>query len=164
MFDRNESVNVTRKFLIALGMELQPSTNTLVDQETKSPIYFEGKIVKANNDPDKALYISDYDVKLDPLDPKCTKIVERLFGKFLDDNSSPDMQNIHEVLAYFFDKNEEDRLYRLNIKYEDGTKWVGNWFLNKILCYLEAIFSIDGTFDDIDLKIYDVDQDEEENK
>ena len=108
MFDRNESVNVTRKFLIALGMELQPSTNTLVDQETKSPIYFEGKIVKANNDPDKALYISDYDVKLDPLDPKCTKIVERLFGKFLDDNSSPDMQNIPEVLAYFFDKNEED--------------------------------------------------------
>ena len=88
MFDRNESVNVTRKFLIALGMELQPSTNTLVDQETKSPIYFEGKIVKANNDPDKALYISDYDVKLDPLDPKCTKIVERLFGKFLDDNHS----------------------------------------------------------------------------
>lgn len=164
MFDRNESVNVTRKFLIALGMELQPSTNTLVDQETKSPIYFEGKIVKANNDPDKALYISDYDVKLDPLDPKCTKIVERLFGKFLDDNSSTDMQNIPEVLAYFFDKNEEDRLYRLNIKYEDGTKWVGNWFLNKILCYLEAIFSIDGTFDDIDLKIYDVDQDEEENK
>lgn len=164
MFDRNESVNVTRKFLIALGMELQPSTNTLVDQETKSPIYFEGKIVKANNDPDKALYISDYDVKLDPLDPKCTKIVERLFGKFLDDNSSPDMKNIPEVLAYFFDKNEEDRLYRLNIKYEDGTKWVGNWFLNKILCYLEAIFSIDGTFDDIDLKIYDVDQDEEENK
>ena len=164
MFDRNESVNVTRKFLIALGMELQPSTNTLVDQETKSPIYFEGKIVKANNDPDKALYISDYDVKLDPLDPKCTKIVERLFGKFLDDNSFPDMQNIPEVLAYFFDKNEEDRLYRLNIKYEDGTKWVGNWFLNKILCYLEAIFSIDGTFDDIDLKIYDIDQDEEENK
>lgn len=164
MFDRNESVNVTRKFLIALGMELQPSTNTLVDQETKSPIYFEGKIVKANNDPDKALYISDYDVKLDPLDPKCTKIVERLFGKFLDDNSSSDMQNIPEVLAYFFDKNEEDRLYRLNIKYEDGTKWVGNWYLNKILCYLEAIFSIDGTFDDIDLKIYDVDQDEEENK
>ncbi len=164
MFDRNESVNVTRKFLIALGMELQPSTNTLVDQETKSPIYFEGKIVKANNDPDKALYISDYDVKLDPLDPKCTKIVERLFGKFLDDNSSSEMQNIPEVLAYFFDKNEEDRLYRLNIKYEDGTKWVGNWFLNKILCYLEAIFSIDGTFDDIDLKIYDVDQDEEENK
>lgn len=164
MFDRNESVNVTRKFLIALGMELQPSTNTLVDQETKSPIYFEGKIVKANNDPDKALYISDYDVKLDPLDPKCTKIVERLFGKFLDDNSSLEMQNIPEVLAYFFDKNEEDRLYRLNIKYEDGTKWVGNWYLNKILCYLEAIFSIDGTFDDIDLKIYDVDQDEEENK
>ena len=164
MFDRNESVNVTRKFLIALGMELQPSTNTLVDQETKSPIYFEGKIVKANNDPDKALYISDYDVKLDPLDPKCTKIVERLFRKFLDDNSSTDMQNIPEVLAYFFDKNEEDRLYRLNIKYEDGTKWVGKWYLNKILCYLEAIVSMDGTFDDIDLKIYDVDQDEEENK
>lgn len=164
MFDRNESIKITRDLLIAIGMEIQPSTNIMVDQETKSPIYFEGKCIKANNDPNKALYISEYDIKLDPLDPKCTKIIERLFGKFLDDNSSEEMQNIPEVLTYFFDKNEDDRTYRLTIKFADGSKWIGNWYMNKILSYLEAIFQLDGTFDNINLKVYDIDQDEESNQ
>ena len=163
MFDRNESIEITKKLLIAIGMELQPNTNVLVDQDTKSPISFDGKIIKANNDVNKSLYVSEYDVKLDPLDPKCTKIIERLFGKFLDDNSSEDMQNIPEVLTYFFDKDDDNHLYRLEIKFSNGDKWIGNWFKNKILCYLESIFLINGTFDDIDLTIYDIDQDDEGN-
>lgn len=170
MFDQNESVEVTRDLLIALGIEIQRGTNLLIDQETKSQLSFEGKFIKANADPDKALYISEYDVKLDPLNPKCTKIMERLFGKFLDDASSEFIQNIPEVLSYFFDKSEpnpaikdDPTKYRLTIKFADGTSWIGNWYLNKILCYDEAIFSIDGTFDNIDLRIYDIEQDEWEN-
>lgn len=158
MFDRNESVEITRNLLIALGIDIQESTNTLIYQDTKSPISFEGKAVKANNDINKSLYISEYDIKLEPLDPKCTKLVERLFSKFLDDSSAPDMQIIPEVLVYFFDKNDEDGTYRVCIKYEDGTRWVGNWYINKILCYIEAIFNIDGTFADTDLRKFDIKQ------
>ena len=161
MFDQIDNVEVTRKLLIALGIEIQKGTNLLIDQDTKSQLSFEGKFIKANIDPEKALYISEYDVKLDPLDPKCTKIMERFFGKYLDDASSEDIQNIPEVLTYFFDTLEEDPVkYRLTIKFADGTCWIGNWYLNKIICYDEAIFSIDGTFGDIDLRIYDVNQDE----
>lgn len=164
MFDQNESVEITRKLLIALGVEVQPGTNLLIDQDTKSQLSFEGKFIKANTDPDKALYISDYDIKFDPLNPKCTKIVERFFGKYLDDASSEDIQNIPEVLSYFFDKSDEEIThYRLNIKFGDGTSWIGNWYLNKVICYVEAIFSIDGTFSDLDLRPFDVDQDEWEN-
>ena len=164
MFDQSESVDITRKLLIALGIEVQPGTNLLIDQDTKSQLSFEGKFIKANVDPDKALYISDYDIRLDPLNPKCTKIMERFFGKYLDDASSEDIQNIPEVLSYFFDKSEaEDGKYRLTIKFEDGTRWEGNWYMNKIICYVEAIFSIDGTFDGIDLRQFDVDQNEWEN-
>lgn len=163
MFDLNESLNVTRKLLIALGLEIQKETNTLIDQETKSQLSFDNKFIKANTNPDKALYISEYDVKLDPLNPKCTKIIERLFGKFLDDSSSEDIQNIPEVTTYFFDKNEIDGKYRLTIKFIDGSSWIGNWYSNKIICYNEAIFSIDGTFNDIDLTIYDIDQEEWDN-
>ena len=158
MFDLSESVEVTRKLLIALGIELQPGTNLLIDQETKSQLSFEGKFIKANINSDRAVYISDYDVKLDPLNPKCTKIVERLFGKFLDDSSSEDVQNIPEVLSYFFDKDKENNKYRLTIKFADGSCWIGNWYMNKIICYDEAIFSIDGAFADIDLRVYDIDQ------
>ena len=94
MFDQHESIEVTRKLLIAMGIEIQKGTNLLVDQETKSQISFEGKFVKANIDPEKALYISEHDIKLEPLNPKCTKVMERFFGNYLDDASSPDIQNI----------------------------------------------------------------------
>ena len=164
MFDQSASAYITRDLLIVLGIEIHDTTNLLIDQETKSQLNFEGKFIKANTDPNKALYISDYDIKLDPLNPKCTKIMERLFGKFLDDASSEDMQSIPEVLSYFFDKSDDDiGKYRLTIKFADGTSWIGNFYMNKILCYVEAILSIDGTFADTDLRPYDVDQDEWEN-
>lgn len=164
MFDMDANIEITRKLLIALGIELQQETNVLIDQDTKSQLSFEGRFVKANINPEKALYVSEYDVKLEPLNPKCTKLIERLFGKFLDDSSSEDIGNIPEVTTYFFDKDEETTKYRLTIKFVDGTSWTGNWFLNKILCYDEAIFAIDGTFiEDVDLRIFDIDQDEWEN-
>lgn len=165
MIDQSASALITRDLLIVLGIEIHDSTNLLIDQETKSQLNFEGKFIKANTDPNKALYISDYDIKLDPLNPKCTKMMERLFGKFLDDASSEDMQSIPEVLTYFFDKSDDGcNKYRLTVKFADGTSWIGNWYLNKVLCYVEGILSIDGTFaEDVDLRLYDVDQDEWEN-
>ena len=158
MFDKNDTIELTRYLLIALGLELEPGTNVLIDQESKSQLTFDGKFIKANTDPEKALYISEHDVKLEPLNPKCTKIMEHLFGKFLDDSSSEDIGNIPEVSTYFFDPNEEKTAYRLNIRFIDGTQWIGNWWMNKIVGYNEAIFSIDGTFADLDLRPYDIDQ------
>ena len=151
------STEILRHFLLVMGLEINDDTGVLIDQDTKSQISFEGKFVKANTDPNKALYISEYDIKLNPVDPKCTKLMERMFGKFIDDNSSEDIGNIPEVLTYFFDKDEQTDKYRLTMKYKDGTTWVGDWYLNKVLCYLDSIFKIGG-FDDIDLIPYDVDQ------
>ena len=54
----NESIELTRKLLIAMGLELQRGTNILIDQDTKSYISFSGKFVKANNDVNKSLYVS----------------------------------------------------------------------------------------------------------
>ena len=65
------------------------------------------------------------------------------------------MQNIPEVLSYFFDKSEDDTKYKLNIKFNDGTSWVGNFYSNKIICYSEAILSLDGTFSTDNLALYD---------
>jgi len=83
MFDMNDSVEITRDLLIALGLEIQPGTNNVYDQETKSLLMFDGKAIKANDNPNKTLYIDEHDIKLDPLNPKCTKLMEMLFGKFL---------------------------------------------------------------------------------
>lgn len=159
MFE-TESILISKKLLLALGLELEKGTNVCIDQETKSLITFDGKFVKANTDPDKALYIDeDHDVKLDPLNPLCTKILERFFGKFLEDNEEE--ENLPHCLSFYFDQDKDTKDFRLCIKFEstETPTWEGTWYHNKILCYLEAIFALDGTFDDIDLKVYDIDYD-----
>ena len=159
MFDYNEITEITRSLLIALGLEIQRDTNVLIDQDTKDQLTFENLFIKANTDPNKALYISEYDIKLDPVDPKCTRLMERLFGKFLDDQSDEYIQNIPEVLTYFFDVDEtnpEIKKYKLTIKFKTGVKWEGNWYINKVICYDEAIFALEGTFADIDLRPFDI--------
>lgn len=165
----DNSMEITRKLLIALGIEIQKDTNLLYDQETKSPIFFEGSPIKANIDPSKGLFITENDIKFEPLNPKYTKIIERFFGKFLDDAAENGYTN--SCLTYYFDRNEEDGRYKLIIKFEKSDngnpeKWEGNLYINKIICFLEAIFSIDGTFDDIDLRPYDIEQniDQEETE
>lgn len=158
MFNPQDCFELTRYLLIALGLEIQPNTGILIDQETKNQLAFDGKFIKVNIDPQKALYISEHDVRLDPIDPKCTKMVELLFGNFLDANSAEGINLIPEVFSYSFDRDMATRKNRLNIKFIDGTKWVGNWYLNKILCYLEAIFILEGTFPNINLYVYDIDR------
>ena len=159
MFE-NESMEITKKLLIAMGFEIKKDNNSLIEQDTHNQIFFDGKLVKANTNPDKALYIdSDYDIRLDPLDPKCTKLMERMFGKFLDD--AEEMENLPHALTYYFDLDKEEKKNRLSIKFEGGDNWIGNWYYNKIISYNEAILMLDGTFEDVDLKPYDIQYDAE---
>ena len=161
MIQSDASMEITRNLLIALGLEIQKDTNVLYDQETKSPIFFEGSAIKANTDPSKGLFVNENDIKFEPLNPKYTKLMERFFGKFLDD--AAENEYINPCSTYYFDRDEKSGKYRLTIKFEkkddsDPEKWVGNWYINKVICYNEAIFTIDGTFDDIDLRPFDIDQ------
>ena len=154
MFDQNESIILTKDLLIALGMEIQKDTHVLVDQETKSQIAFEQKFIVASTDPNEYVSVRDCDIRLEPLNPKCTRMLEQLFGKFLDD--SAEMENLPGTTVFYFDKDEETHKYRLTIKFDDGNMWCGNWYFNKIICFDEAIFSLDGTFSDKDLRPYDI--------
>lgn len=156
MFDDREIARVTRDVLIALGIEVQKANNLLFYQDSKSPIFFESHPVKANTNPDLALFTDKDDVRFNPVDPRCTKLMERFFGKFLDDNAEEG--NIANALTYYFDKDKDDGKYKLTIKFDDGTQYEGNWYINKVICFLEAIFQIDGTFAETDLSIYDIDQ------
>ena len=161
MYSAKDEIELTRDLLVAMGIEIHSVSHALIDQETKSQLNFENKIIKANNDPNKDLYITDYDIKLEPANPKCTKLMERLFGRFID--NEVEMGNMPEMQAYYFDKDEESNKYRLVIKRIDGVKWLSNWYYNKIICYVEAILSIDGTFVDRDLVPFDIPQDERED-
>lgn len=157
MFNAIDEMNLTKDLMIAIGLEIQPMNNTVSDQDTKLPLTFGGKSIKANTDPNKSLYISEYDIKLEPANPKCTKLIEHLFGYFIDKSVAD--ENIVEVQTYFFDRDESSpdgyTKNRLTIRYANGVKWTGNWFYNRILCFVEAIFCMDGTFFDRDLRMFD---------
>lgn len=161
MFNIVEANDVARKLLIVLGLEIEKNTSILVDQETKNQLSFEGKFIKINIDSTRSLFLSEHDVQLDFFNPECTRIVERLFGRYLDIESSEEIQNLPEVLSYYFDRmcdpNTDEDKCRLTIKFGDGNKWEGNWFRNKIICFDEALLRLDEVFKDINLYPYDID-------
>lgn len=160
MFNQIDEMELTKKILYSIGLEIQSNTNALIDQETGTQINFDGKVLKANTDPNKQLYISKYDVKLEPANPKCTKLIERLFGYFID--REYEEENIAEMKAYYFDKDFDNNKYRLCIKFADGVKWVGEWYNNKIFGYIQAILQINGAFSHEDLSPFDIIYDDEE--
>lgn len=141
-----------------MGLEVQPGTGIVIDQETKNQINFEGKTLKANNDPEKSIYISEHDIPLEPANPKYTKLLERLFGYYTDGEA--EIGNLPEIKAYYFDRSDDKEKYRLVIKFETGVRWTGNWYYNKIISYVEAIFCLNGAFIDKDLTPFDVPQEE----
>ena len=153
MVNVNDVITITRHLLMALGLEVESNSCKLVDQFTKNQLMFNGKFLKVNLNPMKPVYLSEDDICLEILNPKYTGVVEKLFGKFLEYEASEEMQNIPETLVYFFDKI--DNKYGLVIKFVDGSRWIGNLYYNKILSYIEAIFSLEGTFYNTDLRPYD---------
>ena len=158
MININNITEITRDILISLGIEVQKGSNILFYQNSKSPIFFEDHPVKANINNDTALFINKDDVRFNPVDPKCTKLMERFFARYLDD--AVEEENLPVCSTYFFDKNKDDGRYKLNIRFEDGTNFEGNWYINKIICFIEDIFNLDGTFADTDLYQYDINQSE----
>lgn len=141
-----DEINIVKDLLIVLGLEIQPEDNSIVDQDTKSQIKYEGKSIRANNDINNILVIGEGDIKFEPTNPRCSGLMEKMFGRFLDNEQEEG--NIPEVLVYFFDRDvtdEEIPIYRLNVK-TTSYKWTGPWYYNKVLCYTDAIFSLDGTF------------------
>ena len=164
MIQTDSTMEITRKLLIALGLEIQQDTNMLYNQDTKSALFFEGLAIKANIDPNKSLFIGENEVRFEPLDPKYTKLMERMFGQFLED-SEENGYTTHCTTYYFdMDTSGDVRKYRLTIKFAPLTpgvenRWEGNWYINKVIGFTEAIFAIDGTFDDVNLLPYDINYD-----
>lgn len=158
MFNDKDVADITRNLLIALGIEIQKGSNILFYQESKNTIFFDNHPVKANIDSNSALFIDKDDVRFNPLDPRCTKLMDRFFARYLEDSSEEG--NLPVCSTYFFDKDKDTGNYMLHVRFEDGSEYKGNWYINKIICLIEAVFSLDGTFADINLKPYDLDQSE----
>ena len=158
MYTNMDEMTLVSNLLYALGLSINSGNNSLIDQETGSNMQFEGKNIKATRDPSKPVYISETDIKLEPVNPKSGKLMKSLFGFFL--NKEEELGEIPHPLSYYFDdKTEDDELrHRLVIKYSNGTYYYGNWYKNKCVGYCEAILSIDGSFPLMDFNIFDIDE------
>lgn len=161
MYTQIEEANLVSDLLYVLGVNVNPSDNIIMDQDTNNPILFEGKNIKATRNPAKPAYISENDVKLDPINPRYTKLMSKLFGFYLDKEF--DNGNLGKVLSFYFDDHpdEENDSCKLIIKFEGGEIVESNYYRSKALAYTEAIMMLDGSFPIDDLKKFDVDDDVE---
>lgn len=157
MYTAMDEINLVSDLIYILGFNVNQTDNILLDQETNTPVTFEGKNIKVTRNPAKPAYISDKDIKLEPANPKCTKLMNRLLGFFL--NREHKYGNIPNVVSYYLDDvDKELGTAKTVIKFEDGSYFESDVFRNKAIAYTDAIMKIDGSFVN-DLSIFDIDED-----
>lgn len=88
MYTQMDEINLTNDLLCVLGLSINQTDNILIDQDTQQPLLFEGKNIKATNNPIKPAYISENDVKLEPVNPRAVRLMNRIFGYYLDKAAS----------------------------------------------------------------------------
>lgn len=160
MYTQLEEMNLVSDLLCVLGVSINGSDNILINQDTGSPILFEGLNVKATKSTANPAFISERDIKLEPANPRCTKLMSRIFGFFTEQESAAG--NIMNVLTFFFEEVEKEDVEgysKLVVKYEDGSIYETKPYRSKALLYTCAIFDIDGSFPTDHLYKFDIDED-----
>ena len=51
MYTQMDEINLTNDLLCVLGLSINQTDNILIDQDTQQPLLFEGKNIKATNNP-----------------------------------------------------------------------------------------------------------------
>lgn len=162
MYTQAEEADLVSDLLYVLGVNVNPTDNILMDQDTDNPILFEGKNIKATRNINKPAYISTNDIKLDPINPRYTKLMSRIFGYYLD--KQEEEGELPHALSFYFDEfvNEDDpqdRTFMLFVKFANGTTVSTPNRRSKALLYTEMIFLLDGSFPGINFEMFDVDPD-----
>lgn len=161
MYTQLEEMRLVSDLLCVLGVSINSTDKILIDQDTNMPILFEGLNIKAMKDASSPAYISERDIKLEPANPRCTKLMCRLFGFFLD--RELEIGNIKPVLTFFFEDvdmgPEKEGFSKLVVKYEDGSTYESKPYRSKALLYTCGILDIDESFPTDDLYKFDVDDD-----
>lgn len=160
MYTQMDEINLTNDLLCVLGLSINQTDNILIDQDTQQPLLFEGKNIKATNNPIKPAYISENDVKLEPMNPRAVRLMNRIFGYYLDKAASDG--DIKKSISFNFDEvDPETKLFKLVVKFFDGTKYESMPYRNRSLLYTATIMELDGSFPGRNYAIFDIDEDVE---
>jgi len=159
MYTKEQEAGLVSDLLYAMGLDVNPVDNIVIDQDTHQPLLFEFKNIKVTRNINKPAFISENDIRLEPANPKCTKLMNRLFSFFTDKEYK--YGNIGNILTFYFDDDLEKGISSLVVKYEGGEVYRTNWYRSKALIFTEAILDIDGSYPINGLEIFDVDPDVE---
>lgn len=141
--------------LITLGYSIKSDTGLIYTQESGRPVLFDGKNIKAVKQPDKSIYISPNDIKLEPLNPKCNRLMKKLMLYYLE--LSADEGELADMVVYSLNsrKDGEEELYSLEVKFKDGSVICTKEYKHSILCYSDIILNLDGSYGNVDLSYFD---------
>lgn len=151
MVTKYDEINLVSEVMYALGYELNPN-NIVIDQDN-TIIAFNGKSIKATRNINKQAYISDNDVLLDPINPKCTALMKSLMVTYVTNGF---MEGEFPKMITFFEDQVLDKFY-LVIKFENGYVFkTSTPFRCKALLYTSAILELNGYIGD--LTRFDIDE------
>lgn len=150
-FENIEELNYN--LLNAVGLSTLPNGN-IVDREIgNAQIKFDGKNMKANIDPNNIHYAGEGEIMLDVLSNLKMSIV--LLGHLLDKNKYFDDK---EIYSYYTEELEVDcglKKTQLVIMFIDKSTVASNFYYNKSLAYIDAIFKLEDSIE-VDLSNFDI--------
>lgn len=162
MYGTMELMNLNRDLLCTMGLGVD-NNQTIFDQDSRIPLKFQDKSIKISMDPNKPVYITNCDIKFDPINKSNIRLMTTLFGLFLD--KEQECGDISQVLSFYTEdinssapgtENPEIKT-RLIVKCINEM-YVTNYYTNKCLMYCDAILRIGGNFGiNSDMTRFDID-------
>lgn len=153
MYTETDITNLSYALLNEIGLCIDSKQN-LVDQDTMNPITFQGKNIKAAIDPLKPVYLTEHDIKLDPLNKSNVRLMSTLFGYFID--KEQEAGNIPRVITFYLEDSPDKSSTKICVVCEGNITYWSEYFCNKCLMYCDIIFKIGGSINNrIDLRVFD---------
>lgn len=158
MYTELDELELVVMLLTSMGLSIDHN-QTLIDQETMAQIKFQGKNIKASFDRMKPVYITEGDIKFEPLNRNNIRLLSTLFGHFLD--KEQEYGNINRVLTFYPEEillDDGSRRTKIIVKCEKNEVYESDYFENKCLVYCDLINKICGDllYNRIDLHKFDV--------
>ena len=134
----DDPYEMTYNLLNAIGLSID-GNGYVYDQDTRIHLLYQGKKIKASIDPNNPAYAGEGEITMDLIHDM--KLANMILLYFIDKESNlGDLS----IVSQFIEEVPNGKLTALGIKKTDGSSIITEYYTNKALKYIEAVFLLDG--------------------
>lgn len=134
-----------------MGFGVNAQSGYLYDQDTGNYLTYENSYIKVSMN-GQQIYAGRNEIVFEP--EKNYKLIDRLFGYFLDKCKNDEDGDILQGLVAYYTEDDQDRKQKLSVKTLGRGEISSRFYWNVYLAFIEVIFAINGYA--VDLSNFDI--------